>query len=112
MPVTVPHRFRLARPAGTVVGLVAFVCCAAQAAVRIETTPAELVLSGERSRQQLAVSGRGADGSLRDLTPVARFTVEPPDVARVSATGVVFPGKTRSGEALIRVEAGGEVRRG
>lgn len=77
------------------------------AAERIETAPATIVLSGERSRQQLAVTGYDPDGSIRDLSSSAGYSVEPPDLARVSASGVVTP--QRAGEGVIRVRAAGLV---
>jgi hypothetical protein len=76
---------------------------AAPPAVRIEVVPAEVVLHGTGSRQQVAVSGFEADGSVRDLTPGSRFSVEPLGLAEVSPSGVVTP--RAAGAGSIRVEA-------
>ena len=76
---------------------------AALPAERIEVIPAEVVLHGTGSRQQVAVSGFEADGSVRDVTPRSRFSVEPPGLAEVSPSGVVTPRAAGSGS--IRVEA-------
>jgi len=77
--------------------------------VRVEVVPAEVVLTGARARQQLAVSGFGTEGSVCDLTDRARFTVEPPGVAAVSPTGVVTP--LGEGTGSIRVDAPGRTAR-
>ena len=74
---------------------------------RIETTPAEVVLSGARASQQLAVTQLADDGATRDLSSSAGYSVEPADLATVSGSGVVTP--RRAGEGLIRVDAGGAV---
>src|SRR5438445_13545150 len=39
--------------------------------------PATLTLSGPRATQQLVVTGRYADGSLRDLTPLCDISADP-----------------------------------
>ncbi len=71
-------------------------------ALRLAIQPPEIRL-GER--QQVVVTGLLADGSIRDWTDSARFSVDRPDVADVSPSGVVTP-RSR-GEARLRVEAGG-----
>jgi hypothetical protein len=71
---------------------------------RIAVEPAEIVLIGAEARQQVAVTGVFADGSVRDLTGEARFAVES-DVAAVSGSGVVTP--RADGQARLRVEAAG-----
>ena len=71
----------------------------------VRLDPSAIVLEGAASRQQVAVSVEGADGSIRDLTSSAAFTLEPSDVADVSPTGVVTPRK--DGRASLRVVAGG-----
>jgi hypothetical protein len=104
---THPERFGIASIARLVlvIGLVpASTASAAPVLDRIEATPAEVALTGARARQQLAVSGFAADGSVRDFTARANFSVEPADLARVSAWGVVTP--ARRGEGVIRVQAG------
>ena len=60
--------------------------------------PGRGLLRGQDARQQVLVTGKFATGQLRDLTRDVRFSTEPPGLARVDETGVVFPmvnGKTR-----------------
>ncbi|MGP0069038.1 MAG: DUF1549 domain-containing protein [Isosphaeraceae bacterium] len=77
--------------------------------------PAAVSLSGAEARQQVAVTVRREDGSLRDVTRECRLIVEPAGIATVSPDGVVRPiadgggilraiGGGRSVEAGIRVE--------
>ncbi|HEV3167152.1 MAG TPA: DUF1549 and DUF1553 domain-containing protein [Isosphaeraceae bacterium] len=70
---------------------------------RIQLEPGAIRLEGARARQQVAVTGHFADGSVCDLTAAARFTIEPEPVANVSPTGVVTP--RYDGEARLVVEA-------
>src|SRR3954470_12425975 len=72
---------------------------------RIGVEPATIEPAGGRSRQQVAVTGYYADGSVRDLTDEARFKVVPPGLASASPTGVVTPGAEGRGRLVI--EAGG-----
>jgi hypothetical protein len=72
---------------------------------RVEVTPSDVRLSRCGDRQQLAVTGITADGSVRDLTAGALFTVESPGVVEVAAGGVILA--RAQGTAVIRVEAGG-----
>jgi hypothetical protein len=73
--------------------------------VRIAVEPTVVRLDGAGARQQIAVTGYFADGSVRDLTADSRFAVEPPSVAAVSDSGVVTAGQ--GGQAQLRVIAGG-----
>ncbi len=63
--------------------------------------PAQVVLQGPRSAQQLVVLGVYADGKQWDLTRQARFNPSPGDIVRVEE-GMAFP--ARDGEAEIKVE--------
>ena len=74
---------------------------------RLEVLPNEVSLAGAGGRQQLVVTARGADGSLRDRTAEARITVEPPGLAEVTPGGVVRP--KSAGDGTLRVEDGGRV---
>src|SRR4051794_27412109 len=56
---------------------------------RLSVEPGEVRLDGNEARQQVAVTGHFADGSVRDLTAEAHFLVEPDGVARASKAGVV-----------------------
>src|ERR687890_452650 len=73
---------------------------------RLTVEPGEIRLDGGDARQQVAVTGHFADGSVRDLTAEASFAVEPDGVARPSKAGVVTPGA--DGQGMLRVEAGGK----
>jgi hypothetical protein len=72
---------------------------------RIEVEPASIVLDGGRARQQVAVTGYYADGSVRDLTGVSRFRVDPPGLAGTSPAGVITP--REEGEGSLAIEAEG-----
>lgn len=67
--------------------------------------PPALNLVGARARQQLVVTGRYADGSLRDLTPFCDLACADGTVA-VSAEGYVEPKKNGTGALVIK--AGGQ----
>ena len=49
----------------------------------LEASPANIAVSGPRGMQQVIVTGRYADGSLRDLTPFASWKVELAEIAEV-----------------------------
>jgi Protein of unknown function (DUF1549)/Protein of unknown function (DUF1553) len=57
----------------------------------LEVVPAYIVLEGKTARQQLAVTLRQLDGSLRDVTASCRYVVEPESIAAVTSAGIVFP---------------------
>jgi len=63
--------------------------------------PSRVVLVGGAARQQLAVTLRLGDGSLRDVTSQSRFVIEPDGIAAVTAGGVVLP--RTDGRAAVRV---------
>ncbi|HSQ58047.1 MAG TPA: DUF1549 domain-containing protein, partial [Gemmata sp.] len=75
----------------------------------IEIKPATVILDGIRDARQLIVTGKYADGSLRDLTSVADAKLEPADVVGVEEGLYLRPKK--DGMATLLVSAGGkEVR--
>ncbi len=76
---------------------------AESAAIQVE--PIHVVLSGAQDRQQVAVTVSEPDGSVRCVTSVARFTIEPPEIAQVSVDGVLTP--QEDGQAILTVEAEG-----
>src|SRR5258708_6361911 len=49
--------------------------------------PTAVTLSGPRAMQQIVVTGKYADGSVRDLTSVCEFAAEADDVVVVSGDG-------------------------
>ncbi len=81
-------------------------CGQVRSTVGLQIEPAQVVLSGNNARQQLAVTMCLQDGSLCDVTSRCRFVVEPSGVAAVTAGGVVVP--EAPGHARIRADFGEE----
>jgi len=71
----------------------------------LHVEPVSPVLRGPDSRQQLLVTG-SHDGRASDMTERAEYRSSEPAVARVTATGTVFP--VADGDATISVTVGGE----
>ncbi len=67
--------------------------------------PKAITLVGPRALQQVVVTGKYADGTLRDLTPFCELAVEAGDVAGVK-DGLVIPKK--NGTTNLVVKAGGQ----
>ncbi len=63
--------------------------------------PATIRLEGRDSRQQLVVSLRSEDRSVRDVTARCRYVLDPSAIATIDAGGVVRP--RADGQALLRV---------
>jgi len=63
--------------------------------------PSSIRLEGPESRQQLAVSLRSQDGSVRDVTARCRYVLDPSTIATINAGGVARP--RADGQALLRV---------
>lgn len=70
----------------------------------VTVQPAVVQLVGPRARQQLVVTGRYADGSVRDLTPVCGYSCEAPGLVTVDATGYLTARK--NGASALLVQAG------
>ena len=68
----------------------------------LQVQPEAVLLTGPRARQQLVVTGRYADGMVRDLTAFASVASDAEAVA--AADGLVLPRK--NGSATLRVTAG------
>jgi hypothetical protein len=68
----------------------------------LQVQPEAITLNGPRAMQQIVVTGRYADGTVRDLTPFCDLRVEAADVAAVSATGFVQPQKSGATGLLIK----------
>jgi hypothetical protein len=64
--------------------------------------PGTITLAGPRSRTQLVVTARYADGSIRDLTPVCDFTCEAPDLVTIDRTGYITPKKNGSSALVVK----------
>jgi hypothetical protein len=74
----------------------------------VSVVPETLKLEGPRAEQGIIVTGRYADGSLRDLTAVARYRVSNPRVAAVRADAsrrVIRP--VADGPATVTVSVAG-----
>jgi hypothetical protein len=66
----------------------------------LEVVPPRVALEGKTARQQLAVTFRQPDGSVRDVTASCTYVVEPQSMATVTSAGIVFP--RASGLAVVR----------
>ncbi len=67
--------------------------------------PTSLTLTGPRDVRQLVVTGRYADGSVRDLTHAVELSIDKPDVLIVEEG--MFVRGTRNGAATVTLKAGG-----
>ncbi|HVL10913.1 MAG TPA: DUF1549 domain-containing protein, partial [Gemmata sp.] len=77
--------------------------------VAIEVSPAAVALDGVRDSRQLVVTGKYANGSVRDLTWVADVKLETADVVELQDGLFLRPKK--NGTTAIVVAAGGKVAR-
>jgi hypothetical protein len=75
----------------------------------LSVQPEAVTLTGPRACQQLVVTGKYADGSLRDLTPFCELGLEAKDIASVSSSGFLTPAK--SGTTTLIVKVGGQTAR-
>jgi hypothetical protein len=92
--------FTLSAPAANVPDASARAALIGQpAALLVE--PATVTLTGPRARQQLVVTGKYADGSLRDLTSVCDFACDAKDLVAIDASGYVEPRKNGSSALVI-----------
>ncbi len=73
--------------------------------VALTAQPATIQLVGPHSTQQLIVTGRYADGSVRDLTPFCRIKDSP---ALVKVEDNLFLLPKGNGTAVIQISAGGQ----
>jgi hypothetical protein len=85
--------------------------CAAAGEVKLRVTgiqvaPGDFTLEGKWAAQHIVVTGKLADGTVRDITVQAQFKSSQKKVATVSKAGVVTP--AGDGEAYIEVSAGGK----
>jgi hypothetical protein len=72
--------------------------------VAVQVQPEAITLTGPRAMQQVVVTGKYADGSVRDLTPFCELSGEPADVAAIDASGMLTP--KQNGSAVLVVKAG------
>jgi hypothetical protein len=71
--------------------------------------PAGVTLSGPRATQQLVVSARYADNTVRDLTALCDYQADGPGVVAVGPDGFLRP--LKNGSAAIVIKAGGQTAR-
>src|SRR2546425_7006009 len=69
----------------------------------IQADPVIVRLSGPQARYSLLVHGKTADGTLIDLTRDARYQALKPDIASVSADGVVQARADGTTEVTVEV---------
>ncbi len=77
--------------------------------VALVVQPEAITLAGPRAMQQVVVSGRYADGSVRDLTPFCELAIEAADLADVGSSGFLLPKK--NGVTALVAKAGGQTSR-
>ncbi len=77
--------------------------------VSLQVQPASVSLNGSRAHQQLVVTGRYADGAVRDLSAACDLTFENAEVAGVDESGFLTPKK--NGQTVVLVKAGGQTAR-
>ncbi|MEO6810663.1 MAG: hypothetical protein ABI353_16225, partial [Isosphaeraceae bacterium] len=75
---------------------------AANDPVRLSVEPATTLLDGQRATAQLIVTGIADDGSVRDLTHEAEWTIANPGVVAVEPGGHVLPLSNGTGEVKAR----------
>ena len=72
------------------------------ALIALTVTPESIELHAPQSKQPLKVEARFADGQVRDVTHLARYSVHDESVATISADGIVA--KLQRGEAVVSAE--------
>jgi hypothetical protein len=70
----------------------------------LHVQPATILLNGPRAQQQLVVTGKYADGTVRDLTAFVNITLEG-DAATVDAEQVILPRKNGTANVVIKAGA-------
>jgi hypothetical protein len=77
--------------------------------VALLVQPESVALLGSRSTQQIVVSGRYADGTVRDLTSFCDVAVESAGIVDFGPDGLILP--TKDGTTALIVKAGGQTAR-
>jgi len=89
-----------------IVTLTAVLCCqfarASAGGQTLWVEPPKIRLQGRDARQQLAVTLRSEDGSVRDVTAQCRYALDQSSVARIDADGVAQP--QADGQAVLRID--------
>lgn len=71
--------------------------------VSLTVFPESIALTGPRSAQQLVVTGRYADGTLRDLTKFCEWRIEPTNVCEVRPDGYLVPKADGTASVTVQV---------
>jgi hypothetical protein len=71
--------------------------------IAVEVAPAAVKLDGPQAMQQLVVTGKYADGTIRDLTPFATFAADAPDLVD---PGSGFVRGKRNGNTQLTIQVG------
>src|SRR5207247_447987 len=77
--------------------------------IALVAQPPLIALKGPRSMQQVVISGRYANGTVRDLTPFCELGIEATELAETTATGLVTPRK--NGNTTLVARAGSQTCR-
>ena len=77
--------------------------------VSISVLPAKIDMKGPRAALQIVVTGKYADGTIRDLTPLAEISLDSDKVARHDVAGYLIT--TGSGTSTLAVKVGSHVAR-
>jgi len=83
------------------------------AGIAFETgRPAEqpVLLRGGDAREQLVLTGKGADGSSRDVTAEATYSALPEGIVQIDASGMVLPVTEGQAELIATLPGGLEAR--
>src|SRR5262245_47015413 len=72
--------------------------------IALVVQPSQIDLVGSRAMQQIVVTGRYADGTVRDLTPFSEITSTAATIAEVGGLGFVQP--KQDGVTALVVKAG------
>jgi hypothetical protein len=75
--------------------------------VSLAVQPDAITLDGPRATQQIIVTGKYADDSVRDLTPFASLVCESPAIASIGTDGFVVPKK--NGTTTLVIKAGSQM---
>jgi hypothetical protein len=74
--------------------------------VALQMQPSTIALNGPRATQQIVVTGKYADNSVRDLTSFCEWTLDNAEIAAIATGGFVTPKK--NGETALVVKVGGQ----
>ncbi|MCI0461883.1 MAG: DUF1549 domain-containing protein, partial [Gemmataceae bacterium] len=77
--------------------------------VELLVQPQAITLTGPRAMQQIVVSGRYADNTVRDLTPFTELALEAAEIATIETGGFMLP--KQNGTTTLAVNVGGKTAR-